>query len=79
MKTTNPYQKQKWKIQQKDSEAAKLAQDLKVSPILAQILINRDITASEAARNFLHPKLTDLIAPEKMPGTAIANYRPAAI
>lgn len=39
-----------------------------VSPIVAQLLLNREITAPEDVRRFLDAKLTDLRPPEELPG-----------
>jgi single-stranded-DNA-specific exonuclease len=58
----------KWHIHPANPNARKLAAELKVSPLLAQILINRGITRADTGRQFLSPKLTGLIQPEKMPG-----------
>ena len=65
-------QKKQWRIQPAKPQAKQLAEALNVSPILAQVLINRQITSAAQARSFLDPKLTELIGPEKMPGTAPA-------
>jgi single-stranded-DNA-specific exonuclease len=52
---------------------------LKISPVLAQILINRGLEHPQKANAFLRPKLTDLIRPELMPGSqaAVARIRSA--
>jgi len=68
-------QKKQWVIQPADSRAAQLAKSLKVSPLLAQVLINRGITDAQAGSTFLRPKLTELIAPELMPGAETAIQR----
>lgn len=68
-------QKKIWDIRPADPNAEELARSLKVSPVLAQVLINRNITSIEQARAFLAPKLTELIEPEKMPGIADAVAR----
>ncbi|GAG39275.1 unnamed protein product, partial [marine sediment metagenome] len=56
-------------------EAGQLAAKLRVSPLLAQLLINRRITTSAGGEAFLNPKLSDLIEPEQMPGIAEALER----
>ena len=61
-------QKKQWVIRPADSRAAQLAKSLKVSPLLAQVLINRGVTDAQAGSVFLRPRLNQLIAPEKMPG-----------
>jgi single-stranded-DNA-specific exonuclease len=68
-------QKRRWTIRPADSRSAQLARSLKVSPLLAQILINRGITDPQAGAAFLTPKLTGLIEPEKMPGIEAAIRR----
>lgn len=65
-------QKNIWNITPPYPSAKELADQLKVSPILAQVLINRDIDTPSLAQQFLTPKLTELIEPEKMPGATTA-------
>jgi single-stranded-DNA-specific exonuclease len=64
-----------WVIQPPDNRREQLAKSLKVSPLLAQVLINRGITDSEEASVFLRPKLTELIDPSQMPGIEPAVQR----
>ena len=61
-------QKKVWQVQPVNGQAAALAQTLKVSPLIAQVLINRQLHEPDNARSFLSPKLTDLIEPEAMSG-----------
>ncbi len=68
-------QKKQWVIQPADDRAARLAKSLKVSPLLAQVLINRGVTDVQAGSVFLRPKLTELIPPEQMPGVKTAVER----
>jgi single-stranded-DNA-specific exonuclease len=68
-------QKKQWVIQPANDRAEQLAQSLKVSPLLAQVLINRGITDAQAAGIFLRPKLTELINPLQMPGVESAVHR----
>ena len=65
-------QKRVWRIRPENSTADALAESLEVSPLTAQILINRDLHKADTARSFLSPKLTELIDPEKMHGVAAA-------
>jgi single-stranded-DNA-specific exonuclease len=58
-----------------DPQAAHFAKSLKVSPLLAQVLINRGITDVDTGSIFLRPKLTELISPELMPGVKPAVER----
>ncbi len=60
--------KRQWIIRPADTRIESFARTLKVSPLLAQLLINRGITDTAAGATFLRSKLSDLIAPEQMPG-----------
>jgi single-stranded-DNA-specific exonuclease len=68
-------QKKRWIIQPADDRCAQLAKSLKVSPLLAQVLINRGITDASAGCAYLRPKLTGLISAEQMPGAKAAARR----
>jgi len=68
-------QKKQWIIHPPDERFAQLAKSLKVSPLLAQVLINRAITDAQAGAIFLRPKLTELIDPQQMPGIESAVRR----
>ena len=68
-------QKKQWVIRPADDRSAQLARSLKISPLLAQVLINRGITDACAGAIFLRPKLTELIQPEQMPGVKTAVRR----
>ncbi|UCF42930.1 MAG: single-stranded-DNA-specific exonuclease RecJ [Planctomycetota bacterium] len=67
--------KKQWVIAPPNPRAAHLAKSLKVSPLLAQVLINRGVTDVDAGSAFLRPKLTKLISPELMPGVKPAVER----
>ena len=67
--------KRQWVIQPPDDHSRQLAKSLKISPLLAQILINRGITDPEEASVFLRPRLTELIDPSRMPGIEPAVRR----
>jgi len=58
----------KWVVQPACDSCEQLAGSLKVSPLFAQVLINRGIETRSRASAFLNPKLADLISPEEMPG-----------
>jgi single-stranded-DNA-specific exonuclease len=68
-------QRKQWVIQPEDHRARQLAKSLKVSPLLAQVLINRGVTDAHAGSVFLKPKLTELIQPELVPGVNKAVSR----
>jgi single-stranded-DNA-specific exonuclease len=68
-------QKKQWHILPADPIAGQLVEALKIPPILAQVLVNRQIKTVESAKTFLNPKLNDLIEPERMPGIVPAVDR----
>ncbi|MFA5291742.1 MAG: single-stranded-DNA-specific exonuclease RecJ [Phycisphaerae bacterium] len=68
-------QKKEWHILPADPIAGQLVESLKIPPILAQVLVNRQIKTAEAAKIFLNPKLNDLIEPERLPGIKAAVDR----
>ena len=68
-------QKKEWIVKPPDDSCAELASVLKVSPLTAQVLINRGITDNEQGNVFLRPKLTELIEPDRMPGIKPAVER----
>ncbi len=72
------YCKKQWVVRPPDppgADSAQLAKSLKVSPLLAQVLINRGITDAQTGSVFLRPKLTQLIDPAQMPGIEPAVQR----
>ncbi|MDD5064070.1 MAG: single-stranded-DNA-specific exonuclease RecJ [Phycisphaerae bacterium] len=64
-----------WVIHPPHPDAGELAKSLKVSPLLAQVLLNRGITDVHTGSVFLRPKLNELISPELMPGVKPAVER----
>ncbi len=64
-----------WTVQPVDPAAEDLSRQLKIPLLLAQILINRQVTEPPAANAFLNPKLTDLLPAEAMPGVSEAVDR----
>jgi len=68
-------QKKTWNIRRADERAGELARKLGVSRVLGQVLINRGITDAEIARDFLSPRLTNLIEPDRLPHMAPAVER----
>jgi single-stranded-DNA-specific exonuclease len=64
-----------WLITPPDPRAEQLAKSLKVSPLLAQLLINRGVGDPQLGSAFLRPKLADLISPELLPGVKQASQR----
>jgi single-stranded-DNA-specific exonuclease len=75
MRRTARTQEKQWLIRPDDPKASQLARSLKVSPLLAQVLINRGVTDVQTASVFLSPKLTELVPAELMPGIPPAVTR----
>jgi single-stranded-DNA-specific exonuclease len=68
-------QKTEWVVPPADERVEPLAKSLKVSPLIAQLLINRGVVEAREGSVFLQPKLTELIRPAQMPGIAPAVTR----
>ncbi|MEJ2648924.1 MAG: DHH family phosphoesterase, partial [Sedimentisphaerales bacterium] len=68
-------QNKEWIVKPPDDGCAELARSLKVSPLTAQVLINRGITDNKQGNVFLRPRLTELIEPDRMPGIKPAVER----
>lgn len=64
-----------WQVAAAHPAAEELGLRLKVSPLIAQILLNRGISEAEACHNFLQPTLMSLHAPESMAGVSQATER----
>ena len=66
----------RWKVLPADPDGQQaLAAALRVSPVVAQLLINRGLRDAPSARSFLRPELGQLHAPELLPGIAEATDR----
>lgn len=68
-------QKTEWVVPPADARSEQLAQSLKISPLISQILVNRGVVEAREAGIFLQPKLTALIRPASMPGIGPAVER----
>ena len=68
-------QKNLWVIPPVDDRVEPLARSLKISLLVAQVLLNRGITEAVEGNIFLQPKLTELIRPAQMPGIEPAAAR----
>jgi single-stranded-DNA-specific exonuclease len=65
-----------WRLLPHDPDAAgRLARAIRLSPLVAQLLLNRGLAAAEPARRFLDAPLTGLHAPERLPGVRAAVDR----
>ena len=68
-------QKTEWVVPPVDGRTEQLAKSLKISPLIAQLLVNRGIFEAREGSVFLQPKLTELIRPAQMPGIGPAVVR----
>jgi len=65
----------RWNIAAERPEAAALASNLKISPLIAQILLNRGLSEPDACRSFLQPSLKHLHDPALIPNLTRASER----
>ncbi len=65
-----------WQLRPHDAAAIeRLSRDLRVSPIVAQLLLNRSLSEPDVARRFLGCPLSGLYEPERLPGVPEAVER----
>ena len=70
------HRNRRWIVAPPDTGAARaLAEQLKTSTLVAQILLNRGVTRPEVGRDFLAPTLRLLHEPEAIPGVPAAADR----
>ena len=62
----------KWIIAPRSQDAEQAARRWGVAPVVAQLLLNRGVTADESAQAFLSPQLKDLHPPRALPGATEA-------
>src|SRR2546425_204169 len=67
-----------WLIPPPHPNRDSLARALRISPVVAQALLNRELTDEAAARQFLKPQASDLLPPEMLPGASAAAQRIAS-
>ena len=71
-----PYTEKVWRLLPTDTAATqRLAGVLNISTVVAQLLVNREITEPSAARRFLDTSLNGLHQPLQLPGVAAAAER----
>ena len=64
-----------WQIREVDESMQKeLAENLSISPIIAQLLINRNIKTPKEADEFLNPSLVNLHDPFLMKGNKVGLH-----
>jgi single-stranded-DNA-specific exonuclease len=65
----------RWTIAPPHPQAGLLASQLKVSPLVAQVLLNRGIETADDGQKFLKPNLKLLHEPSLIPGLELASER----
>ena len=65
----------RWLLKPAVEGAAELAADMGLSPLMAQLLVQRGLTSVELARDFLVPKLASLGDPTVLPEMSLAVER----
>jgi single-stranded-DNA-specific exonuclease len=65
----------RWNIASPHPRATELAAKLKVSPLVAQVMLNRGIDTAEAGTEFLRPNLKHLHDPSLIPNLDLASER----
>lgn len=67
---------QNWRFAPHDeSQIRRLSSEMRISPLLAQVLIARGLSDASAARSFIDAKMNDLLEPCSMPGIEEASER----
>jgi len=64
-----------WIIAPPHPERQRLAREASITPLLAQLLLNRGIDEAPGVQRFLTPTWTELLPPERMPGAVEAGRR----
>src|SRR5262249_31381686 len=65
-----------WQLLPHDPSAIeRLSRELNVSPVVAQLLLNRQLSEPEQAQRFMNCPLSSLYEPERMPGVEAAAER----
>lgn len=71
------HRKRRWTIAEAHPAAAELAEKLRTSPVVAQVLLNRGLSEFDACRQFLYPSLKTLHDPAGIPNLTRAAERVA--
>ncbi|HAH46285.1 MAG TPA: single-stranded-DNA-specific exonuclease RecJ, partial [Planctomycetaceae bacterium] len=67
---------QNWRFAPHDeSQVRRLSSEMRISPLLAQVLIARGLQDATVARSFIDARMTELLEPCSMPGVESASDR----
>lgn len=64
----------KWMVYAKKADFSAIAGQLEVSPVTVRVLRNRDLPDAASMQRFLHGTMSDLDAPEEIPGLKDAAF-----
>lgn len=76
--TTAASTEYEWVIAAPHPDRDRLSREARIDPLLAQVLLNREVRTATEVRQFLRPELTALLPPERLPGAMPAAKRLAA-
>lgn len=65
----------RWVIAPPHPQRERLAREARVSPLLAQLLLNRSLCGASEVRRFLVPQLKELLPPEALPNATVVGRR----
>jgi single-stranded-DNA-specific exonuclease len=72
---TIPRVARRWIIAPRHPDRDRLSREARIAPLMAQILLNRNVRTTTEARRFLNPELKELLPPEQLPGAVEAGKR----
>ena len=58
--------KEKWVVTAKGADFKKIAEEFHIHPVLARLIVNRDVKDMESIRKYLHGTTQDMYAPDSM-------------
>ena len=64
-----------WVIAPRHADCERLAQDARISPLVAQLLLTRGVGKADDVRRFLTPELRGLLPPERLSGAVEVGTR----
>ena len=70
-----PQVEREWILAPPHPDCDRLSRAARIAPLLAQILLNREVRTATAVRRFLTPELKELLPPERLPGAVEAGRR----
>lgn len=72
---TIPQIERKWVTAPRHADCERLSREARISPLLAQLLLNREVRTPSEVRRFLSPDLKELLPPERLLNAVKAGKR----